>query len=472
MIRIKIKEMETCERRVVLRMPFRFGVITLTEEPELFLRVRIETEAGGSSWGAAAEALAPKWFDKNPALSNEDNFEQLRTSLKIAASVYRSEDRLETPFRLSAYRYETIRQLGLSKGLNLLVSGFGPAIIDRAVLDAVCRIQQVGFVDALRENLPGLELTPFLPELTHFDWKAFLSSRVRADSVHARHTVGLVDPIRTCDIAPADRINDGLPESLEEVARTYRNVYYKLKLSGEIEADLERLQEIAKVLDDLDWKYRVTLDGNEQYRTAAEIEEVWERMNREPALRDLVRSVLFIEQPIHRDAAFLSDLSSLSDRCPVIIDESDEDYDAFPRAVRCGYRGVSSKQCKGLYKSIINSARCVEMNRSLARPIYFMSGEDLTTQPGLALQQDLLLAVSLGITHLERNGHHYVRGLSDLPESEQEAFLAAHPDLYIRDGDLVRVDIRKGKMKISSLHAPGFGYSAEPDWERMDMRPL
>ena len=61
---------------------------------------------------------------------------------------------------------------------------------------------------------------------------------------------------------------------------------------------------------------------------------------------------------------------------------------------------------------------------------YFMTGEDLTTQAGLAVQQDLALVNLIGLTHVERNGHHYVNGMAGLPEAEQAAFLAAHPDLY------------------------------------------
>ena len=41
-----------------------------------------------------------------------------------------------------------------------------------------------------------------------------------------------------------------------------------------------------------------------------------------------------------------------------------------------------------------------------------MTGEDLTIQPGLALQQDLALVSILGLTHVERNGHHYVNGMA------------------------------------------------------------
>ncbi len=45
---------------------------------------------------------------------------------------------------------------------------------------------------------------------------------------------------------------------------------------------------------------------------------------------------------------------------------------------------------------------------------YFMSGEDLTTQAGLAVQQDLALVNLLGLTHVERNGHHYVNGMAGI----------------------------------------------------------
>jgi hypothetical protein len=40
----------------------------------------------------------------------------------------------------------------------------------------------------------------------------------------------------------------------------------------------------------------------------------------------------------------------------------------------------------------------------------FIAGEDLTCQAGLAVQQDLALGALIGVTHAERNGHHYVDG--------------------------------------------------------------
>src|SRR6185503_17936232 len=87
-MKFKVKEIELFERDVRLRMPFRFGIVTLTESPQAFARVRIGLENGREAEGAAAELLAPKWFDKNPALSNEDNFGQLRDSLRAARGHY------------------------------------------------------------------------------------------------------------------------------------------------------------------------------------------------------------------------------------------------------------------------------------------------------------------------------------------------------------------------------------------------
>jgi hypothetical protein len=96
-----------------------------------------------------------------------------------------------------------------------------------------------------------------------------------------------------------------------------------------------------------------------------------------------------------------------------------------------------------------------------------MSAEDLTLQAGIAVQQDLALVNLLGITHVERNGHHYVNGMAGLPGAEQSAFLAAHPDLYERSHGAARIRIRGGQMAIASLACEGYAVAAEPDWGGM-----
>jgi hypothetical protein len=96
-----------------------------------------------------------------------------------------------------------------------------------------------------------------------------------------------------------------------------------------------------------------------------------------------------------------------------------------------------------------------------------LTPQDLTAQAGLALQQDLALASILGLAHVERNGHHYLTAWPGLPESEQAAFLEAHPDLYERSRGAVRVRITSGMLNIESLGCPGFASQAAPDWRTM-----
>jgi Enolase C-terminal domain-like len=458
-----VREVRLYEREVRLRLPFRFGVVTLTQAPQAFVRARIELPDGSSHWGAAAEMLVPKWFDKNLALTNEDNFEQLRLALALAADAYTAPGRPRTAFGHFAAHYDEQIAAGAARGLNALVASFGPAQIDRAVLDAVCRSAGRSFYEAIRANLPGID-PALLPaqagDLAGFDMRRFLAQLSPAVSIAARHTVGLLDPIA----GHPREVGDGLPESLEDVVADYGHSFFKLKVGGTVDADLQRLVDIAAVLDRIAEPYHVSLDGNEQYDDLAGLLDLWQRMQASPRLARLVASILFIEQPINRKHALDTDVSALSRVKPVIIDESDADLAAFPSARALGYAGVSSKCCKGLYKSILNAARCWMWNAELDYEHYFMSGEDLTTQAGLAVQQDLALVNLLGLTHVERNGHHYVNGMAGLPQGEQDAFLAAHPDLYERSRGAVRLKIRDGRLAISSLAGAGFASGAHPDW--------
>jgi hypothetical protein len=460
MARFSIRSIEFLERDLRLRMPFRFGVVTLTESPQAFARVRIRLEEGPrrgrEAEGAAAELLAPKWFDKNPQLSNEDNYAQLRAALAIARDAYLAGD-AGTAFGHWRAHYAGQIEAGAKLGLNSLVACYGPALIDRAALDALCRALGVSFYDAVRKNLVGAGM------LEGLDLPAFFATLTPAPRIAARHTVGLIDPIVTADLK--ERVGDGLPETLEEVVAGYGQRYFKLKVAGEVPADLERLARIASVLDRSREPYFASLDGNEQYEDMAGVVELWRRMKEDRRLARLVESVLFIEQPVKRSHALERPVEGIDK--PVIIDESDDSLEAFPRAKMLGYSGVSSKTCKGLYKSLVNAARCARWNAEAKSARYFMSGEDLTIQPGLALQQDLALVSLLGITHVERNGHHYVNGMAGLPRGEQRAFLAAHPDLYERSHGAARVRIAQGMLAIGSLGCAGYASAAMPDWDSM-----
>jgi hypothetical protein len=461
-MKVKLEEVERYERHVKMRLAFRFGVITVTDATQAVIRVRISLPDGRPSQGVAAEALAAKWFEKSPQFTDEQNLQQLRQSLGLAIDLYRGLGTAR-PFDLFIGTYEEQKRRGAALGLNPLVATYGPALLDRAILDALGRATGQSFADMIAANVPGIRATPLTPDIEQEMLLSFLAGLKPAGSIAVRHTVGLVDPLTAADRPASERVNDGLPETLEEVVSHYRGRYYKLKVGGDIAADLDRLARIAAVLDAGVDDYRVTLDGNEQYDDVEGILELWRKVEETPALGRLAKATLFIEQPIKRATALAQSVEPLARRRPVIIDESDGELGSFPAALKLGYAGVSSKSCKGFYKSILNATRIARLG-----PGYFMSAEDLTTWPGVSVQQDLALVSLLGLTHVERNAHHFIDGMSFAPEAEQRAFVAAHPDLYDRrPGKPARLRIDQGMLSLGSLAVPGFATGAEMDFGSM-----
>jgi hypothetical protein len=48
------------------RMPFKYGIATMTEAPHASIRLRVEVD-GVVETGISADLLPPKWFTKDPA---------------------------------------------------------------------------------------------------------------------------------------------------------------------------------------------------------------------------------------------------------------------------------------------------------------------------------------------------------------------------------------------------------------------
>jgi len=443
-VELRLRSVELYERPVALRLPFRFGAATVTRCPQAF--VRLEAEVGGRRVvGATAELMVPKWFDKNPALTHEQNFEQLREALRTARAAYLGADAAMSPWLLSDTHGEAAVAQGVARGLPRLAAQFGAAQLDKAVADAALRAAGLSWCDGLRAGVLG------------DPWSAHLAIGT-PQAIALRHTVGLADRLAANDPGPDP--DDGLPATLEDAIGAGGLRFFKLKLCGDAARDIDRLAAIAALLQrcaGADW--RVTLDGNETCADADALARHWAALAAAPALHDLLARTLLLEQPIARAQALAQPIAALGIGVPVILDESDDSADALERGLALGYRGISSKACKGIYRSLHSAARIAREPQRL-----LLSGEDLTCQAGLAVQQDTLLAASLGVRHVERNGHHYVDGFGIAPAPEQAAFQRAHAGFYAERGGRVRLAVRDGALDLHSLHEPGFAAAAEPHW--------
>lgn len=441
--KLSVRQIEVTERPVRFTHPFRFGAVTVEGAPQLFVHVDIALDDGRQALGAAAELMVPKWFNKDPLLSPEQTVDQLREAVVLARNFYLDAG-TGTAFALHAAVHDRQITACGREGIPPLAAAFGPAEIDKAIVDALFRALGLDVFEGFKANAMGLDarLTPDLDEAVI---AAYLGSRKPVTSVAVRHTVGLVDPI----------------ESLAKVHAQSGCRAFKLKLSGEPAADCARLSQIVEALESAGIDYRATVDANEQYPSQSALEALVEGLQNERGLAPLRERLLYIEQPLPRELTFDMPLGDLGRSFAFIIDEADSDYDVFPRALALGYRGVSSKACKGLYKSLLNGARAAKSSASGAPA--FLSAEDLTCQAGLAVQQDTALIAFHGLTHAERNGHHYGNGFSADGEAEGHAFLTALPDLYRAAGKNVELAVTDGAIHFASfVGKPGFASAVDP----------
>lgn len=442
--RFVVRNIALNERPVTFEHPFRFGAITVNGAPEAVIHAEIELEDGRRVTGAAAELMVPKWFNKDPKLSPDETVAQLRCSLHFARELYLRHP-FDTAFGLHAACYDHQIARCARADIPALAAGYGPAELDKAILDALLRAQGVDIFSGLKNNIASLDAR-LTPDIDSAIIDNFLSSRTPTSGILIRHTVGMLD-------------------ALEDLAAIHADGgcrYFKIKLSGDPSVDRDRLARIVEALTDLSIDYRLTLDANEQYPSHKALAALVDALLHDDAFEHVVQRLLYIEQPLPREMTWDLPLGELGKSFAFIIDEADSSYDAFPRALKLGYRGISSKCCKGLHKSLINGARAAYWN-AMDTARAFVTAEDLTCQAGLAIQQDTALVAFHGLIHAERNGHHYVDGFSNVSDAEAQEFLRAHPDLYEQDKGAVRLAVRDGAIKFTSLGAtPGFASGVDP----------
>ena len=466
-MRVAIKEAQLGLRNSTTRIPFRYGTAVLTRCPQATFRVLIECD-GKTRQGFSGDCLPPSWFDKSPEKDYARQIADMLRVIALAETVFVDAFTQQTTFFPAWLEcQERVRRQCDQWDLPPLLASFGSSLIERAILDAACRRHEASFAQAARDNLFGIDAATVHGDLRGAAPGDWLPDKP-ASWVYARQTVGLGDPLTLDEIPPGDRLHDGWPQAIEDYA-TRRGVrYYKVKVSNRLEHDLERLTRIANLLHThLGAGYRITLDGNEQYKRAEDFEELVAEIRAREDLATLWENVLVIEQPFDRAIALSAErigaLRALSRSKPVIIDESDGTADAYAQAIELGYRGVSSKNCKGAIRSLLNAGLTWLHNDRGRRQEFTMTGEDLCSVGIVPTQSDLCLAATLGLQHVERNGHHYHPGLSYLPEQVRRQALAAHGDFYVEAHGIIGPRIVDGRLQIGSLHCAGFGFAVEPD---------
>ena len=467
---IEVKETSLHVVNMWTRMPFKYGIVTLTALPHLFVRVAAEVN-GRLVDGVAADGLAPKWFTKDPDKAVEDELAEMMGVIQAACAHAQRVGAAESIFDWWLQLYHAQREWGKQRGCPALLWNFGASLLERAALDAFCRASEIPFAQAVRDNALGMRLRDVHGEFADSaprDWLPAQPTR----RMGVRHTVGLADPLTEEDIAPDARVEDGLPQSLEACIRQYGLRYFKIKIPADPDTAIHRLRGVADVLQRECGAFAFTLDGNEFFSGIEGFRELWETLQRDEAIAAWFNEgLLFLEQPLHRDVALSAEATAAfanwPDRPPIIIDESDGENESLPQALERGYAGTSHKNCKGVFKAIANACLTAKRRSQDPEGRYAFSGEDLANVGPVALLQNLAVTSVLGLEHVEMNGHHYFPGLSVFPQKLQEDVLAHHGGLYHRHHTgketFASLRITGGEIALDTVLAAPFGYQIPLD---------
>ncbi len=421
--------------------------------------------SNGETFGCSGDRLSVRWLDKRPGRDKSLKLRELVDLIHFARDAYLAAPEFESPFEQWRRMHPKIMEAGRKSGQEALTSSFASALMERAMLDAVCRLEDQPIFEMVKQNRLGFEPGRVHKRLGEMQLAEFLPDRPMTQ-FSLRHTVGLADPLSNEELPNESRVNDGLPETLEEYIRDDGIRHFKIKISGNVDADFDRLRRIWDLVLAADQPV-ITLDANESYSDLASFEKLVNRLDQE--LTGLFQHILYIEQPLPRrttlDRSTTDIIRRISQRKPLLIDEADGTVDAYSQAREIGYEGTSHKNCKGFFKSLLNYA--LVMHHSLQDENAFLSAEDLQNLPVVPLHQDFATLGILGIDHCERNGHHYNYGLSMLSDRDKQNVIAHHPDMYVQRGDESFLRIDNGAVRCDSLQCAGFGIRDEPDWESM-----
>ena len=445
-------------RNSFTQTPFRYGKGELTACPQALVRVTVEFNSRVSH-GFAADCLPPLWFDKCIDNSYSRQIDDMCDAIVGAVDVVDPTMSFDNPLDLSLALWTSQPSTPAENGL---LSSFGKSMLERSVIDSICRLEGAPFGELM---LNGVLCDDREISMT-LDSGCTLNTHVwnhdqRSDSIDVRHTVGMSDKIWGANVSSKGT-------SLQTYIRTSKLRYFKIKIGNRGNEDVERVSEIAKCLEaEVGDRYAVTLDGNEQFDCFNDFLELYTLLQSTPALGNFCKNVIAIEQPLSRlhalDPSQLNGLGEFACQTPVIIDESDENWSSFAQALEYGYTGTSSKACKGVFKSLLNRQIIEEKNAGGTNE-FIMTGEDLCCIGPVSLHADLSLVSFMGLQHVERNGHQYFNGLDYLPKECYAKILRGHDDLYIDKDGTPCLRIQDGAISLKTINRSGFGCGIDPPW--------
>jgi L-alanine-DL-glutamate epimerase-like enolase superfamily enzyme len=426
------------------RAPYQFGGRSVDRVTILNVNCRVRTTTGREAWGFGSMTLGNAWAF--PAASQDVGLGAMKALADELRPITAACDETGHPIDLFRALESTYlraaeilsRTRALAVPIPKLCTLVVASAFDAAIHDAFGKALGVSSYATYTREYMTRDLSHDLGAAFKGE---FLDRYVPVEpkpTMPVFHSVGASDPLEASDVRT--RIDDGLPNTLEEWIPRDGLVRFKIKLNGgDLAADYERVIRIDRLVTRVqaarrvpDWKY--SLDFNEGCPNVGYLLDFLRRV-RETTPSGFDR-ILYIEQPTARDlqkdrANVMHDAAKLR---PVVIDESLTDLETLLLAREMGYTGVALKACKGQSHAMLMAAAAQKFGM-------FLCVQDLTC-PGASLVHSAGIAARVpGNAGIEANARQFVPA-ANAPWERR------FPGLFT---------IHDGVMKTGQLTGPGLG---------------
>ncbi len=432
------------------RVPLKFGAETVTYVTCARVCLTVEDRTGrrATGWGETPLSVQWVWPSKVPYETRHTILKQFCIEL---AQKWTDFDESGHPIELGYGFQETIlpdlvKKFGARGEINepmpRLAALVCCSLFDIALHDAYGNFHGVPVYKTYGPEFMNRDLADFLvpaPEMkVDFARKYpidFLSKNVPS-TLAAWHLVGGLDPLDETELNGTEP-RDGYPVTLLEWIKTDGLKCLKIKLRGNDSGwDYGRLLKVGQM--SLDHQVEaLSADFNCTVTDPAYVNDILDRLKKDrPEIFDLLS---YVEQPFPYDLeANRIDVSSVSKRLPLFLDESAHDWKVIKLGRELGWSGVALKTCKTQTGALLSAC----WSKAHGMPLMV---QDLTN-PMLAQIPHVLLAANVGtIKGVETNAMQFYPEASSIEAQ-------VHPGIYRR---------KKGEITLATICGTGFGYRLE-----------
>ncbi len=431
---------------VDMRMPLKFGPESVSSVTCLRVAVEVTGADGRRATGWGETPLSVTWAWPSNTLTYAERYEAMVNLTQQLASAWVEKTPSGHPLEIGHFFQTECLPSELSEfnsghsedPLPHLAGLIVASAFDIACHDAFGMLHEVDTYQTYNQEYLSSDLSRFLTaEDPTVSFEAMYPcdflNLVPETRLPVWHLVGGLDPIEQADCTGHEP-DDGYPVTLRDWITSDQLNCLKIKLRGNDQGwDYDRLIRVGDLSIELGVEH-LSADFNCTVKDPAYVNKILDRLSAERS--DINRRILYVEQPFPYDLkANQIDVSSVSERQPLFLDESAHDWQYVALGRSLGWTGVALKTCKTQSGAILSLCWA----KAHGMPLMV---QDLTN-PMLAQIPHVRLAAHAGtIMGVESNGMQFYPDAS-LPEAQ------VHGGIYRR---------RNGHLDLSTLSGYGFGY--------------